>query len=131
MSVSVTLIVIMASLYATGIYLMLERSMTRVLLGFLLVGNATNILILIMSGRVGLAPIYDPDVDPSEYADPLPQALMLTAVVILAGAGRFGAWDEGSLCRELRLFEVARDGHGNVADIAVAIAVARVPVDHQ
>jgi multisubunit Na+/H+ antiporter MnhC subunit len=89
MSVSLTLIVIMASLYATGIYLMLERSMTRVLLGFLLVGNATNILILIMSGRVGLAPIYDPDLDPSEYADPLPQALILTAIVITFGVSAF------------------------------------------
>ncbi|MBW8025252.1 Na+/H+ antiporter subunit D [Clavibacter michiganensis subsp. michiganensis] len=89
MSVSVTLIVIMAALYATGIYLMLERSMTRVLLGFLLVGNATNILILIMSGRVGLAPIYDPEVDPSEYADPLPQALILTAIVITFGVSAF------------------------------------------
>ena len=56
MSASLVLIVVMAALYACGIYLMLERSMTRVLLGFLLVGNATNILILTMSGRSGEAP---------------------------------------------------------------------------
>ena len=82
MSVSLVLIVVMAALYACGVYLLLERSMTRVLLGFLLVGNATNILILIMSGRRGAAPIVDGQADPAEFADPLPQAFVLTAIVI-------------------------------------------------
>ena len=89
MSVSLSLIAVMAVLYAVGIYLMLERSMTRVLLGFLLVGNATNILILIMSGRDGLAPFYDEDINPGDYADPLPQALILTAIVITFGVSAF------------------------------------------
>ena len=89
MTLSLVLLVGMAVLYACGVYLLLERSLTRMLLGILLVGNATNILILIMSGRVGLAPIYDEDVDPSEYADPLPQALILTAIVITFGVSAF------------------------------------------
>ena len=59
MSVSLVLLVVMAVLYACGVYLLLERSMTRVLFGFLLVGNATNLLILIVAGRPGAAPIYD------------------------------------------------------------------------
>ena len=54
MTASLTLIIVMAVLYACGIYLMLERSMTRVLVGFLLVGNATNLLIILMAGEPGV-----------------------------------------------------------------------------
>lgn len=89
MSVSLVLIVVMAALYACGVYLLLERSMTRVLLGFLLVGNATNILILIMSGRRGAAPIVDGQAAPVDFADPLPQAFVLTAIVITFGISAF------------------------------------------
>ncbi len=89
MSVSLVLIVVMAALYACGVYLLLERSMTRVLLGFLLVGNATNILILITSGRRGAAPIVDGQADPADFADPLPQAFVLTAIVITFGISAF------------------------------------------
>ncbi|WP_423918252.1 Na(+)/H(+) antiporter subunit C [Frigoribacterium sp. 2-23] len=89
MSVSLVLIVVMAALYACGVYLLLERSMTRVLLGFLLVGNATNILILIMAGRRGAAPIVDGESSPADFADPLPQALVLTAIVITFGVSAF------------------------------------------
>jgi multicomponent Na+:H+ antiporter subunit C len=88
-SVTLVLIGVMAVLYAAGVYLMLERSMTRVLIGFLLVGNATNILILVMAGRRGLAPFYEGGVSAEEYADPLPQALILTAIVITFGVSAF------------------------------------------
>ena len=86
MSVSLTLVAIMAVLYAVGIYLLLERSMTRVLLGFLLVGNATNLLILIVSGRAGVAPFYG---ESGRMADPLPQAFILTSIVITFGVSAF------------------------------------------
>ena len=89
MSISLTLVIVMAAMYAAGVYLMLERSLTRVVLGFLLVGNATNLLILIMAGPAGIAPIFDPDVSPEEYADPLPQALILTAIVITFAVSAF------------------------------------------
>jgi len=88
-SVTVVLLAVMAVLYASGVYLMLERSMTRVLIGFLLVGNATNILILVMAGRRGIAPFYDESIPEGEYADPLPQALILTAIVITFGVSAF------------------------------------------
>jgi multisubunit Na+/H+ antiporter MnhC subunit len=68
---------------------MLERSLTRVLIGFLLVGNAVNILIYVMSGAPGLAPILGEDVDPDEISDPLPQAFVLTAIVITFGVVAF------------------------------------------
>lgn len=86
MSVSFILVVVMAVLYAAGIYLLLERSMTRVLVGFLLVGNATNLLILVVSGRAGAAPFYG---EPGPLADPLPQAFVLTSIVITFGVSAF------------------------------------------
>ncbi|MGV8895679.1 MAG: Na(+)/H(+) antiporter subunit C [Rhodoglobus sp.] len=89
MSVSLVLLVVMAALYASGIYLLLERSMTRVLLGFLLVGNATNLLILITAGKVGSAPIVADGVAPEDMTDPLPEALILTAIVITFGVSAF------------------------------------------
>lgn len=82
MSINVLLLLVMAVLFATGIYLLLERSLTRVLLGILLVSNAVNLLILIAGGPAGVAPLYEKDIPAEEYADPLPQALVLTAIVI-------------------------------------------------
>ena len=89
MSVSLVLLVVMAVLYACAVYLMLERSMTRVLLGFLLAGNATNLLILIMAGRAGFAPIVGDGITAEQMTDPLPQALILTAIVITFGVSAF------------------------------------------
>ncbi|MGV8884349.1 MAG: Na(+)/H(+) antiporter subunit C [Microbacteriaceae bacterium] len=89
MTVSLVLLVVMAVLYACGVYLMLERSMTRVLLGFLLVGNATNLLLLIMAGAAGVAPIVADGVAADQMSDPLPQALILTAIVITFAVSAF------------------------------------------
>jgi len=89
MSVSLVLLAVMAVMYACGVYLMLERSMTRVLLGFLLVGNATNLLILIMAGEAGVAPIVEDGVAAEDMTDPLPQALILTAIVITFAVSAF------------------------------------------
>ncbi|WP_427015671.1 Na(+)/H(+) antiporter subunit C [Pseudarthrobacter sp. P1] len=82
MSANLTLLLVMGVLYAVGIYLMLERSLTRVLLGLMLLANATNILLLATGGYAGLAPIFGKDIPPGEYNDPLPQAFILTSIVI-------------------------------------------------
>ncbi|MEC5180627.1 Na(+)/H(+) antiporter subunit C [Arthrobacter sp. CG_A4] len=82
MSVNLTLLTVMGALYACGIYLILERSLTRVLLGLMLLANATNLLILATGGYAGLAPMFGKDTDPRDYNDPLPQALILTSIVI-------------------------------------------------
>ncbi|KRE81136.1 Na(+)/H(+) antiporter subunit C [Arthrobacter sp. Soil762] len=82
MSVNLTLLTVMGALYACGIYLILERSLTRVLLGLMLLANATNLLILATGGYAGLAPLYNKDTGAQEYSDPLPQALILTSIVI-------------------------------------------------
>ena len=89
MTVSLVLVIVMSAMYACAVYLLLERSLTRVLLGFLLAGNATNLLILIMVGEAGIAPIFDESIDPAEYTDPLPQALILTAIVITFAVSAF------------------------------------------
>lgn len=82
MSINLTLLIVMGILYACGIYLILERSLTRVLLGLMLLANATNLLILATGGYAGLAPLFTRDTPPGDYNDPLPQALILTSIVI-------------------------------------------------
>lgn len=89
MTISLTLLVVMAALYACGVYLLLERSMTRVLLGFLLVGNATNLLIFLMAGQPGVAPLVGDGVTGEKITDPLPQVLILTAIVITFAVSAF------------------------------------------
>ncbi|MEX5263908.1 Na(+)/H(+) antiporter subunit C [Kocuria sp. CPCC 205231] len=82
MTVNLTLLVVMGVLYAVGVYLLLERSLTRVLLGLMLLTNGTNLLILHAGGAAGSAPLYDGSIAAEDYSDPLPQALILTAIVI-------------------------------------------------
>lgn len=89
MTASLTLVLLMATLFGAGIAVMLERSLTRVLIGFLLVGNAVNILMYLMSGAPGLAPILGEGVDEGAISDPLPQAFVLTAIVINLGITAF------------------------------------------
>ena len=88
MTPTIVLPVMIGGLYAAGVYLLLDRSLTRVLLGFLLLGNATNLLLLSSGGPSGLAPILGYS-DAEEIADPLPQALVLTAIVITFGISAF------------------------------------------
>ncbi|MDF2444603.1 MAG: multicomponent Na+:H+ antiporter subunit [Subtercola sp.] len=89
MSASLTLVVLMAIMYGTGVYVMLEKSLTRILIGFMLVGNATNLLIFLMSGRAGDAPIIGDGSTGANTVDPVPQVLMLTAIVINFGVTAF------------------------------------------
>lgn len=88
MTVSTVLIVVMGVLFACGVYAMLERSLTRVLIGFLLLGNAANLLLLIVIGEPGVAPFFG-SASPDEMSDPLPQALSLTAIVITFAVSAF------------------------------------------
>jgi multicomponent Na+:H+ antiporter subunit C len=88
MTPTVVLPVVIGVLYAAGVYLLLDRSLTRVLLGFLLLGNATNLLLLSSGGPAGVAPILGYG-DPEDMSDPLPQALILTAIVITFGIAAF------------------------------------------
>ena len=89
MNVSLILIIVMAVLFACGVYAMLERSLTRVLIGFLLLGNAANLLLMIVMGQPGVAPFFGAADAPGEMSDPLPQALTLTAIVITFAVSAF------------------------------------------
>ncbi|PZN96708.1 MAG: Na+/H+ antiporter subunit C [Alphaproteobacteria bacterium] len=75
-------------LVAGGIYLSLRARTFQVVLGLTLFSYAVN-LFLFASGRliVGRPPIWSRSV--SDYADPLPQALVLTAIVITFGMTAF------------------------------------------
>ena len=72
-------------LAGTGVWLMLRARSFDVILGLTLLSYAVNLFIFAMGRlRVGAAPIIDPARAPTlvAYADPLPQALVLTAIVI-------------------------------------------------
>jgi multicomponent K+:H+ antiporter subunit C len=75
-------------LVACGVYLLLRARTYPVILGIMLLGYAVNLFLVVM-GRIGLgdAPIIRKDV--SAYVDPLPQALVLTAIVIGFGMAAF------------------------------------------
>lgn len=83
-----SLIFAAAAMIGCGVYLVLERSLTRVLVGLVMLGNGVNVLFLISGGPAGRAPIVG-DQDPAGMSDPLPQALVLTAIVISLGTTAF------------------------------------------
>jgi multicomponent Na+:H+ antiporter subunit C len=72
-------------LYAAGVYLLLRRRFAQIIIGLSLLSNGTNLLIFTSGGLTRGGPPVVPDgaerlVTP--YADPVPQALVLTAIVI-------------------------------------------------
>jgi multicomponent Na+:H+ antiporter subunit C len=86
---NLTLVITAAVLVGSGVALMLERSLTRVLVGVVLLSNGVNIAILLSGGAAGPAPIVDKADPGATTSDPLPQALMLTAIVITLGTTAF------------------------------------------
>lgn len=89
MSPNLTLVAVIVVLVAAGVYLLLERSLTRVLIGLVLIGNGINLLILTAGGRAAGPPLYDPEDPGAPMSDPLPQAMILTAIVITLGISAF------------------------------------------
>ncbi|GGM50741.1 hypothetical protein GCM10012275_21980 [Longimycelium tulufanense] len=83
-----TMAVAVAGLYAVGFLLLLERSLMRVVLGFIVLGHGTNLLLLVAGGPPGAVPILGL-AEPAAMADPLPQAMALTAIVITFGLTTF------------------------------------------
>ncbi len=69
-------------LFGAGTYLVLQRNLTRVVLGFGLWGYAVNVLLLAAGGRAGAPPLLSETAPSDPFADPLPQAMALTAIVI-------------------------------------------------
>jgi multicomponent Na+:H+ antiporter subunit C len=100
-----------------GVYLVLERSLTRVLVGLVMLSNGVNVLFLIAGGPAGRAPIVGL-AEPSEMSDPLPQALVLTAIVISLGTTAF------VLAMAYRSWQLT--GHDDVQDDVEDRAIRRL-----
>lgn len=81
MSVSLVLALVVGVLVGSGVVLLLERSLTRVLLGAVLLGNGINVMILAMGGVAKDAPIIGQSAQ-ADQNDPLPQVMILTSIVI-------------------------------------------------
>jgi multicomponent Na+:H+ antiporter subunit C len=88
----VILAILIGVLYAAGIYMMVRRSLVKMLIGLILLGNGANMLIFLL-GRItkGSPPVIPENakVLTEIYADPIPQALILTAIVISFGLQAF------------------------------------------
>jgi multicomponent Na+:H+ antiporter subunit C len=79
-------------LYATAIFLMLRRSIVKLVIGLMLLSNAANLLIFTTAGMTRGAPPLIPKgmtAPVGDVADPLPQAVVLTAIVIAFGVLAF------------------------------------------
>ena len=80
---SVLLALLAALLFGIGTYLVLQHTLSRIIIGLSLLSHGGNVL-LMASGQRGVAPIIGSSPE-SEFSDPLPQALALTAIVITFG----------------------------------------------
>jgi len=88
----VILAFVIGGLYAAGIYMMLRRSLVKLLIGLGLLSHAANLLIFTAAGLTRARPPVIAAGEaalPPPFADPLPQALILTAIVISLGVTAF------------------------------------------
>lgn len=84
--------VVVGALFAASVYMMLRRSLVKLVIGLILLSNAANLLIFTVSGLTRGKPPLIPegmDLPAGGWADPLPQALILTAIVIGFGVLAF------------------------------------------
>lgn len=84
--------ILVGCLYAASIYMMLRRSMVKLLIGLILLSNAANLLIFTVAGlERGVPPLITSGAETitGATADPLAQALILTAIVIAFGVLAF------------------------------------------
>jgi multisubunit Na+/H+ antiporter MnhC subunit len=88
MTTNLVLALTIGLLFAAGVYLMLSRNLIRVLLGFLLAGHSINLLLLSTS-EDGVPPIVGEPTGGKAVADPIPQALILTSIVISLAVSTF------------------------------------------
>jgi multicomponent Na+:H+ antiporter subunit C len=86
------LAILSGAFFAAGVFLILRRSLMRLVIGLIFMGHAANMLIFTAGGLQGGAPPIvpgDAEALVQPYADPLPQALILTAIVISFGLFAF------------------------------------------
>jgi multicomponent Na+:H+ antiporter subunit C len=90
--VELILAITAGTLYGTGFYLMLRRRFAQLIIGLGLLGNGTNLLIFVGGGLTRIRPPIIPEGQTAitgPYADPVPQSLVLTAIVIGFGVLAF------------------------------------------
>lgn len=86
------LAIVVGGLYAAGLYMMMRRSIVKLIIGLALLSHAANLLIFTAGGLTREHPPLIPEgkkVPTEPVADPLPQALILTAIVISFGVLAF------------------------------------------
>jgi multicomponent Na+:H+ antiporter subunit C len=82
---SLITVAVVGVLFGVGTYLMLQRQLTRVIIGLGLISHGVNLLIALSGGPAAPPPVLVAGADPAMVADPLPQAMVLTAIVITFG----------------------------------------------
>lgn len=75
-------------LFTAAVYMMLSKSLLRIIIGTGLLSHGAHLLLLTMGGLKGDAPPVLKD-EVTNYVDPIPQALILTAIVISFGVTAF------------------------------------------
>ncbi len=84
------LAIVAGALYASGLYLMLRRRLAQLIIGLGLLSNGSNILILSAAGVMrAKPPLMSAGMTADQFADPVPQSLILTAIVIGFGVLAF------------------------------------------
>jgi multicomponent Na+:H+ antiporter subunit C len=98
----IILAVLVGVLYTAGVYMLLRRSILKFIIGIMFIGNATNLIVFLASGIVAGEPAFVDDTvqNISAMADPLPQAFVLTSIVISFGLVVF------ALALKLKFFEI-------------------------
>jgi multicomponent Na+:H+ antiporter subunit C len=108
-----------ALLFGLGTYLLLQRKLSRIIIGIGLLGHGANIL-FVSAGRRGRAPLINGEA--GRVADPLPQSLVLTAIVISFGvtalllALAYRSWmltDDDEVADDVEDRSVARHGYAD------------------
>ncbi|MGF1665193.1 MAG: Na(+)/H(+) antiporter subunit C [Acidimicrobiia bacterium] len=86
---SIVTLTVASVLMGIGTYLILQRLLSRVIIGLALISHGVNLLIMVSGGIGGQPPVLGDGIDPATVSDPLPQALVLTAIVITFGVTAF------------------------------------------
>ena len=112
------LAIVAGVLYASGLYLMLRRRLAQLIIGLSLLSNGSNILILSAAGVTrSRPPLISEGVPLEQFADPVPQSLILTAIVIGFGVLAF------ALVLARRVHQSA--GSDDIDEIGPDVATAR------
>lgn len=85
---SLVTLTVAAILFAVGTYLVMQRMLSRVIIGLGLISHGANLLIMLAGSGSTTPPVLGAT-DAADVADPLPQAMVLTAIVITFGITAF------------------------------------------